>query len=244
MAGNDEMDATSSQRPVLSSEAKKDRYTFAYYEEVMNSPGLHPDTKALFVQKIDQLRAAGHEIISTSFPYLEQLVPCYYVLTTAEASSNLARYDGVHYGRRSEHSVDIPSTYFNSRTEGFGAEVKRRIMLGTFVLSTGYYDAYYSKGQKVRRLIKQATDGILNSADFILSPTTPHPAFKTGEKANDPIALYLEDIFTVQANLAGNPAITLPMGHTKDGLPLGIQLLAGSFKEDVLFDAAQSLAEL
>lgn len=242
MAGCDEMDSTSSARPVHEARSLKDKYTFAYYKEVLNGPGLHPRTKELFEAKLEALRAAGHEVIETSFPYLEHLVPCYYVLTTAEASSNLARYDGVHYGRRSEASVDIPSTYYNSRTEGFGPEVKRRIMLGTFVLSAGYYDAYYSKGQKVRQLIKNATDDILEKVDFLISPTTPHPAFKTGEKANDPIALYLEDIFTVQANLAGNPAITVPMGTTDDGLPLGVQLLGRSFDEATLFDGASLLS--
>lgn len=241
MAGQDDMDATCSSEPVHDSISGKDKYTFAFYEEVLESPGMHPRTKALFLDKIESLKAAGHNVIKASFPYLDHLVPCYYVLTTAEASSNLARYDGVHYGRRSEDSVDIPSTYFNSRTEGFGEEVKRRIMLGTFVLSTGYYDAYYSKGQKVRRLIKNATDDILKEADFLISPTTPHPAFKIGEKADDPIALYLEDIFTVQANLAGNPAITVPMGKTDGGLPLGVQLLGRSFDEATLFHAASLL---
>ena len=238
MAGKDVMDSTSSIKPIHKERSGQSKFTFAYYEEVINSPGLHPKTKTLFLEKIDALKAAGHKVISTSFPYLEQLVPCYYVLTTAEASSNLGRYDGVHYGARSEASEDIPSTYFNSRTEGFGPEVKRRIMLGTFVLSTGYYDAYYSKGQKVRRLIKDATDDILSKADFLISPTTPHPAFKIGEKANDPIALYLEDIFTVQANLAGNPAISVPMGMTDEGLPLGFQFLGKSFDEEALFAAA------
>jgi len=238
MAGRDSMDSTSSNRPVHTTRSDRSTFTFAYYEEVINSPGLHPKTKALFLEKIESLKAAGHKVISASFPYLEQLVPCYYVLTTAEASSNLGRYDGVHYGKRSEASEDIPSTYFNSRTEGFGSEVKRRIMLGTFVLSTGYYDAYYSKGQKVRRLIKDATNDILSKADFLISPTTPHPAFTIGEKANDPIALYLEDIFTVQANLAGNPAISVPMGTTDEGLPLGFQLLGKSFDEETLFAAA------
>ena len=238
MAGKDVMDSTSSIKPIHKERSGQSKFTFAYYEEVINSPGLHPKTKTLFLEKIDALKAAGHKVISTSFPYLEQLVPCYYVLTTAEASSNLGRYDGVHYGARSEASEDIPSTYFNSRTEGFGPEVKRRIMLGTFVLSTGYYDAYYSKGQKVRRLIKDATDDILSKADFLISPTTPHPAFKIGEKANDPIALYLEDIFTVQANLAGNPAISVPMGMTDEGLPLGFQFLGKSFDEKTLFAAA------
>lgn len=238
MAGKDAMDSTSSKQPVHKERSDQTKFTFAYYEEVINSSGLHPKTKELFLNKVEALKAAGHEVISTSFPYLEQLVPCYYVLTTAEASSNLGRYDGVHYGARSEASEDIPSTYFNSRTEGFGPEVKRRIMLGTFVLSTGYYDAYYSKGQKVRRLIKDATDDILSKADFLISPTTPHPAFKIGEKANDPIALYLEDIFTVQANLAGNPAISVPMGTTDEGLPLGFQFLGKSFDEETLFAAA------
>jgi len=238
MAGKDVLDSTSSIKPIHKERSGQSKFTFAYYEEVINSPGLHPKTKTLFLEKIDALKAAGHKVISTSFPYLEQLVPCYYVLTTAEASSNLGRYDGVHYGARSEASEDIPSTYFNSRTEGFGPEVKRRIMLGTFVLSTGYYDAYYSKGQKVRRLIKDATDDILSKADFLISPTTPHPAFKIGEKANDPIALYLEDIFTVQANLAGNPAISVPMGMTDEGLPLGFQFLGKSFDEETLFAAA------
>lgn len=238
MAGKDAMDATSSSQPVHDAPSSGEKFTFAYYDEVMNSPGLHPKTKALFVEKIDHLRAQGHEVISASFPYLDHLVPCYYVLTTAEASSNLGRYDGVHYGRRSESAQDIPTTYTNSRTEGFGPEVKRRIMLGTFVLSSGYYDAYYNKAQKVRRLIKDATDDILKSADFLISPTTPHPAFRAGEKANDPIALYLEDIFTVQANLAGNPAISVPMGTTDEGLPLGVQLLGRSFDEATLFRAA------
>lgn len=237
MAGKDPMDSTSSAREVSLNAPEKSSYTFAYLQEVMDSPGLHPDVKRLFEEKLEKLRNDGHTVIGVSFPYLDHMVPCYYVLTTAEASSNLARFDGVHYGKRSEASEDIPSTYFNSRTEGFGPEVKRRIMLGTFVLSTGYYDAYYAKGQKVRRLIKQATNDILSAADFIISPTTPHPAFKTGEKADDPIALYLEDIFTVQANLAGNPAISVPLGKTSDELPTGIQLTGKSFGEAELFKA-------
>jgi aspartyl-tRNA(Asn)/glutamyl-tRNA(Gln) amidotransferase subunit A len=241
MAGRDSMDSTSSTKRVETLTKTPSSLTFAYLKEVMDSPGLHPDVKRLFEEKLENLRAAGHTVKGVSFPYLDHMVPCYYVLTTAEASSNLSRFDGVHYGRRSEKSHDIPSTYFNSRTEGFGPEVKRRIMLGTFVLSTGYYDAYYSKAQKVRRLIQDATDSILAEADFIISPTTPHPAFKTGEKANDPIALYLEDIFTVQANLAGNPAISIPMGVTQNGLPVGIQLAAASFDEANLFEAASLL---
>lgn len=238
MAGHDAMDATSSSKPIHGQSEARKKFRFAYYKEVLDSKGLHPKTKALFEEKIDFLKKSGHEVFETSFPYLDHLVPCYYVLTTAEASSNLGRYDGIHYGRRSASSVDIPSTYFNSRTEGFGPEVKRRIMLGTFVLSTGYYDAYYAKAQKVRRLIKEATDKILADADFLLSPTTPHPAFHLGAKSNDPIALYLEDIFTVQANISGHPAISVPMGNTDDKLPLGIQLLGHSFAEESLFQGA------
>ncbi|MDP4686924.1 MAG: Asp-tRNA(Asn)/Glu-tRNA(Gln) amidotransferase subunit GatA [Salibacteraceae bacterium] len=242
MAGRDEMDSTSSVKPLQTEANTKDRYSFVYYNEVLESSGMHPEIKQLFVDKIAALKAAGHEVTGVSFPYLDHMVPCYYVLTTAEASSNLARFDGVHYGNRSSDSKDIPSTYFNSRSEGFGPEVQRRIMLGTFVLSTGYYDAYYAKAQRVRRLIKQATDDMLSSADFIISPTTPHPAFKTGEKANDPIALYLEDIFTVQANLAGNPAISIPMGNTTEGLSSGLQITAKSFAEADLFAIASKLA--
>ena len=241
MAGHDEMDSTSSSRP-LQKVDKKEKYTFAYLKEVVDSPGLNPEIKAQFNTKLNQLKDAGHEIKAVSFPYLDHMIPCYYVLTTAEASSNLGRYDGVHYGKRSAESQDVPSTYFNSRTEGFGPEVKRRIMLGTFVLSTGYYDAYYSKAQKVRRLIKDATDSILSEADFIISPTTPHPAFKTGEKADDPISLYLEDIYTVQANLVGNPAISIPLGKTSNGLPTGLHLVGRSFEESLLFDCASRLS--
>lgn len=239
MAGRDEMDSTSSIKPLRTSPEKKEKYSFVYYNEVLSSSGMHPEVKKLFIEKLDALRAAGHEVKEVSFPYLDYMVPCYYVLTTAEASSNLARFDGVHYGRRSEQSHDIPSTYFNSRSEGFGPEVQRRIMLGTFVLSTGYYDAYYSKAQKVRRVIKQATDELLRSADFIISPTTPHPAFKIGEKSDDPIALYLEDIFTVQSNLSGNPAISIPMGKTSAGLPTGLQITARDFAEADLFEIAK-----
>ncbi len=242
MAGKDVMDSTSSSKPLntqTSISGKKLR--FAYMKEVMESPGLKPEVKAAFESKLEKLRSEGHEVNAFSFPYLDHMVPCYYVLTTAEASSNLGRYDGVHYGKRSERSEDIPSTYINSRTDGFGPEVKRRIMLGTFVLSTGYYDAYYAKGQKVRQLIKKATDEVLTENDFIISPTTPHPAFEIGEKANDPIALYLEDIFTAQANLSGNPAISVPLAETSEGLPFGIQLTGRSFEEADLFEASRML---
>ncbi|GAB4377229.1 MAG: Asp-tRNA(Asn)/Glu-tRNA(Gln) amidotransferase subunit GatA [Salibacteraceae bacterium] len=239
MAGKDPNDATSSRRPVDDGAKADQPLRFAYFTEVVESPGLNPEVKVHFNRAVEKLRSMGHEVNGVSFSLLDYMVPCYYVLTTAEASSNLARYDGIHFGRRSERSHDIPSTYFNSRTEGFGDEVKRRIMLGTFVLSSGYYDAYYGRAQKVRRLIKETTDSILDSVDFIISPTTPHPAFRLGEKIDDPIALYLEDIFTVQANLCGTPAISVPMGITDDGRPTGFQLMGRAYGEAHLFAAAR-----
>jgi aspartyl-tRNA(Asn)/glutamyl-tRNA(Gln) amidotransferase subunit A len=161
-------------------------------------------------------------------------VPSYYVLTTAEASSNLSRYDGVHYGYRSKNAIDLESTYKKSRSEGFGKEVKRRIMLGTFVLSAGYYDAYYSKAQKVRRLLRDKTFEIFKNFDIILTPSTPSVAFEFGKNSTDPIQMYLEDIFTVQANMVGIPAISIPVGKNKNNMPIGIQLMAKPFEENTL----------
>jgi aspartyl-tRNA(Asn)/glutamyl-tRNA(Gln) amidotransferase subunit A len=161
------------------------------------------------------------------------MVPTYYVLTTAEASSNLSRFDGVHYGYRSKDAVGVDATYTQSRTEGFGSEVKRRIMTGTFVLSHGYYDAYYSKGQKVRRLIQDKTNEILAKSDVILLPTSPSTAFKLNS-VKEPIQMYLQDIYTVQANLAGNPAISLPIGLHSNGMPFGLQLIGDHFEEKKL----------
>jgi aspartyl-tRNA(Asn)/glutamyl-tRNA(Gln) amidotransferase subunit A len=178
------------------------------------------------------------------FPYLKYLVPTYYVLTTAEASSNLSRYSGVHYGYRSLNASDLENTYKQSRSKGFGAEVKRRIMLGTFVLSAGYYDAYYAKGQKVRRVIRDHTNSLFQSFDAILTPTTPGPAFKFGQKGSDPIQMYLEDIYTVQANICGIPAITVPCGKTEEGLPMGVQLMTKAFDEEQLLAFAHHLETL
>ena len=190
---------------------------------------------------IEKLKSEGHTVEAVEFPYLDYLVPVYYVLTTAEASSNLARYDGIGFGYRSKNATDLESTYKKSRAEGFGTEVKRRIMLGTFVLSSGYYDAYYSKGQKVRRLLQNKTNEILNNYDFIILPTTPGTAFKFGEHSADPIEMYLEDIFTVQANITGIPAISLPLGKHSNGLPFGIQVLTKHFAEAQLFAFSEYL---
>jgi aspartyl-tRNA(Asn)/glutamyl-tRNA(Gln) amidotransferase subunit A len=168
-------------------------------------------------------------------------VPIYYLITTAEASSNLARYDGIHAGYRSENAHDLESTYKLSRSEGFGTEVKRRIMLGTFVLSSGYYDAYFSKAQKARRFVRDTTLRYFNDVDVILSPTSPHTAFKIGLEYKDPTVLYLEDIFTVQANIAGLPAISLPLMQHSNGLPMGLQVMGNSFSEVELLAFAKTL---
>ena len=201
----------------------------------MDRDGLDCEIKKSIEDELNKLKNQGHTVTPISFPYLDLLVPVYYVITTAEASSNLSRFDGVHYGYRSNNITDLESTYINSRTEGFGEEVKRRIMLGTFVLSSGYQDAYFTKAQKIRRLIKQKTNEIFKQYDFLISPTTPHTAFDLGQKYKDPTVMYLEDIFTVQANLTGNPAISIPLGSHSNGLPIGIHVMADNFKEKDLF---------
>jgi len=234
IAGSDNYDSTCSHKPVPSySTGKKipGKVKIAYLSEALNSAGLDTEVKLAFENSINSLRADGHVVEPVSFELLDYVVPAYYILTMAEASSNLARYDGVHYGYRSKRARGLESTYKTSRSEGFGSEVKRRIVLGTFVLSEGYYDAYYGKAQKVRRLIRDKTDEILKVYDFIMLPTAPTPAFSIGEKSDDPVVNYLADIFTVQASLAGIPAISLPAGNNSCGLPLGIQFLGKRFGE-------------
>lgn len=239
MAGADEYDSTvaSADVPAFSNEIRRPGVKkIAYLQEAISSPGVDPEVKSTLVTYIDKLRAEGHTVKPIAFDYLEYLVPTYYVLAMAEASSNLSRYDGVHYGYRSPAAVDLLSTYKRSRSEGFGKEVKRRIMLGTFVLSAGYYDAYFAKAQKVRRLIREKTDAILQEYDFILIPTAPEPAFALGKQEKDPVVTYLSDIFTVQASLTGVPAISLPAGNNSKGLPLGMQLLTKHFEEQELLN--------
>jgi aspartyl-tRNA(Asn)/glutamyl-tRNA(Gln) amidotransferase subunit A len=171
------------------------------------------------------------------------MVPTYYVLTTAEASSNLSRFDGVHFGYRSSVAKGVEDTYKKSRSEGFGPEVQRRIMAGTFVLSNEYYDAYYTKGQKVRRVLKDKTEEIFSAYDFILLPTTPATAFELNA-VKDPIQMYLQDIFTVHANLTGNPAISLPLGNHSNGMPFGIQVMGKNFEEKNLFNFSAYLEKI
>jgi len=243
MSGNDEFDSTASSRKVPSYAPKPiGKKKFAYLKDCVESEALDATIKTRFMEVVEKLKADGHTVDAVDFPLLDFLIPTYYILTTAEASSNLSRYDGMRYGYRSEKATDLESTYKLSRSEGFGTEVKRRIMLGTFVLSAGYYDAYYAKGQRVRRLLKNTTDELFSKYHMILSPTTPDVAFKFGENSDDPIKMYLEDIFTVMANLVGIPAISIPVG-TKNGLPFGMQVMADQFEEAELFSTAKYIME-
>jgi aspartyl-tRNA(Asn)/glutamyl-tRNA(Gln) amidotransferase subunit A len=248
MAGEDEYDSTLVQKAVPAYaddlEASSGKKKIAYLQEALSSPGVDMEVKGAMATCIEKLRAEGHDVTPISFEHLDYLIPAYYILVTAEASSNLARYDGVHYGYRSLGATDLQSTYKRSRSEGFGKEVKRRIMLGTFVLSAGYYDAYYAKAQKVRRLIRQKTDEILKEYDFILVPSAPEPAPAIGKMEKDPVVNYLADIFTVQASLAGVPAISLPVGNNSKGLPLGLQLLTKHFGEQELLNFSKYFLKL
>lgn len=237
MAGADEYDSTASDTPVpnysqhltLGRKAK-----IAYFDAALNHRSLDKNIRQRTFELIDNLKQDGHEVAPVSFDLMDYLIPTYYVLTTAEASSNLSRFDGIRYGYRSENATDFQETYLKSRTEGFSEEVKRRIILGSFVLSSGYYDAYFTKAQQVRRMITEQTQAILQEYDFILMPTTPSPAFKIGDNVKDPVEMYLADIYTVQANLAGIPAISLPLSMHPNGLPFGVQFFGDKFKETEL----------
>ena len=212
----------------------------AYFSEFINHKGLDSNIKNQFLEKIDSLKNNGHTVEPVSFPYLDFLVPTYYVLSTAEASSNLSRFDGINYGYRSDNSNSLEDTYINTRSEGFGEEVKRRIMLGTFVLSAGYHDAYFTKAQKVRRLIKEKLEEILSSYDFVITPTTPNVAFKIGNEVADPTQMYLEDIYTVLANLTGCPAISVPSKTFSNSMPHAFQLIAKKFEEEKLLSFSKA----
>jgi len=204
--------------------------------------GLSAEAAALWQQGIDWLKAAGATVHEISLPHTKYALPAYYIVAPAECSSNLARYDGVRYGLRVP-GKDLVDTYENTRADGFGKEVRRRVLIGTYVLSAGYYDAYYLKAQKVRTLIKQDFDEAWGSVDTILTPTTPSPAFGHGEKSGDPLAMYLEDIFTVTVNMAGLPGISVPAGLSHEGTPLGLQLIGKPFDESTLFRAARVIEE-
>lgn len=246
ISGKDRNDSTSSSKAIekyseLLETTKGQKLKIAYLKECLSSKGLDAEIKDGTNKFIEELKAKGHTVEGVDFPLLDYVVPNYYILTTAEASSNLSRYDGAHFGYRSPKSEGIESTYFNSRSEGFGTEVKKRIMVGTFVLSAGYYDAYYTKGLKVRHMIKSKTEEIFKDYDFILLPTAPTTAFEIGGNIKDPITMYLQDIFTVHANLAGIPAISLPLGQHSNGLPYGMQLMAKRFDDAKLLAFSSEL---
>jgi aspartyl-tRNA(Asn)/glutamyl-tRNA(Gln) amidotransferase subunit A len=237
ISGNDESDSTSSKIEVpdylKNISAKKSNLKIGFSPEYFGE-GLSPEIKSVSEKLLAKLKSDGFEIEEIRLPHTQYTIAAYYILTTAEASSNLARYDGARYGYRSKNSESLLEMYKSSRSEGFGDEVKRRIMLGTYVLSAGYYDAYYKKAQKVRRLIKQDFDSAFKNVDIILTPTTPSTAFKIGEKSDDPLEMYLSDIYTTSANLAGIPGISIPAGKSSEGLPIGVQLLADQFNEEKL----------
>jgi aspartyl-tRNA(Asn)/glutamyl-tRNA(Gln) amidotransferase subunit A len=198
------------------------------------------ETAELINRAIDQFRGLGCEVREISLPATDYAIATYYIICTAEASSNLARFDGARYGHRSANSGTLNDMYRNTRGEGFGSEVKRRIMLGTYVLSHGYYDAYYKKAQKVRTLITRDFTKAFQSVDAIVAPVSPFPAFRIGEKVNDPMEMYLSDIYTITGSLAGIPCMSVPCGSTKDGLPVGLQILCNHFHEQQMFRLADA----
>jgi aspartyl-tRNA(Asn)/glutamyl-tRNA(Gln) amidotransferase subunit A len=247
IAGADEFDSTVSSKPVeeySKFKIQNSKLRIAYIKDCLDSPALDPTIKNNVTQTIDKLKQQGYTVDGVDFKELEYLVPTYYVLTTAEASSNLGRFGGVPYGYRSKNATDLESTFKKSRTEGFGKEVQRRIMLGTFVLSAGYYDAYYAKAQQVRRIVRDKTLAIFKDYDIIITPSTPGVAFAHGAKGADPIKMYLEDIYTVQANIAGIPAISIPAGVNENNMPFGLQLMAAPFQEELLLASAKLMTEL
>ena len=236
IAGEDEFDSTVRREPRtgtfenLSSPDRK--YKIAYFKEALEHPGLDPEIRDTLLKRLETLRKAGHTVEAIDFELLDYIVPAYYVLTTAEASSNLARFDGVRYGYRTKaKDLELTEFYKRTRSEGFGREVKRRILLGTFVLSAGYYDAYFTKAQQVRKLVVDRTNLIFKDFDLIVLPTAPTTAFRLGEKMDDPIAMYLADIYTVYANLTGIPGISLPLFTHTNGMPFGMQAMTSRFNE-------------
>jgi len=245
MASHDPRDTTSVDLPVPDYEAAVERgvkgLTIGIPAEY-RIPGMAPEIEALWQKGVEWLKSAGAKIKDVSLPHTKYALPSYYIVAPAEASSNLARYDGVRYGLRAK-GADVIAMYENTRAAGFGAEVKRRILIGTYVLSAGYYDAYYLKAQKVRTLIKADFDTAFETVDAILAPTTPGPAFALGEKSGDPVEMYLNDIFTVTVNMAGLPGMSVPAGLSSEGTPLGLQLIGKAFDEETLFRTGRIMEE-
>jgi len=250
ISGPDDFDSTVSPEkidfsPGAITEAPNKMLRIAYFDEALNSNALDPEIKKSIFSLIDRLKADGHQVEPVSFEYLDYIVPAYYVLTTAEASSNLSRFDGIKYGYRNvDKNNDLTDLYKKTRSDGFGREVKRRIMLGTFVLSAGYFDAYFTKAQQVRQLLVQKTDMVFNEFDVLLLPTSPTTAFSAGEKTDDPIAMYLADIFTVFSNLTGLPGISIPLFWHSNGLPFGVQAMTNRFCELSLLQLSHQWMQL
>ncbi len=245
MASHDPKDSTSSNRAVPDFEKAligKVKGLKIGVPKEYRVEGMSAEVEALWQQGIDWFKAAGATIIDISLPHTKYALPAYYIVAPAEASSNLARYDGVRYGAR-VNGRDILDMYEETRSHGFGSEVKRRILIGTYVLSAGYYDAYYIKAQKVRTLIRRDFEIAFEKVDAILTPATPSPAFGVGEKSGDPIEMYLNDIFTVTVNMAGLPGLSVPAGLSKDGLPLGLQIIGRPFDEETMLRAGQAVED-
>jgi len=243
IAGRDPMDSTSADLPVPDYVADLDKPVRGLRIGVAKEyfgEGLDSEVRKAVEDAIQKLAELGCEIVPVSLPHTEYAIPTYYIVATAEASSNLARFDGVRYGYRAKNARTLSEMYRRTRDEGFGAEVKRRIMLGTYALSAGYYDAYYLKAQKVRTLLTRDFEDAYKKVDAIVTPTSPTAAFKLGEKANDPLAMYLADIYTVTADLAGIPGISIPCGKTKENLPIGLQILGKHFDESTILRLAHT----
>ena len=249
IAGDDAFDSTASQHPVpiYSSEIESGKkYRIAFFKEALENKALDTEIAGSIRTYIQTLQEDGHQVDAIDFELLDYIVPVYYVLTTAEASSNLSRFDGVKYGHRAKlaEGDDLNELYKKSRSEGFGKEVQRRIILGTFVLSSGYYDAYFTKAQQVRQLLSEQTRAIFGQYDAIIMPTVPTPAFKIGEKNDDPIEMFLADIYTVFANLVGIPAISIPLFTHSNGMPFGLQVLTSQHKEVSLLSISERMMQL
>jgi aspartyl-tRNA(Asn)/glutamyl-tRNA(Gln) amidotransferase subunit A len=249
IAGPDAFDSTVSEQLVpaystlVNDQPSKKR--IAYFKDALEHPSLDPEIKAAIYTSIDNLQKAGYTVEGVSFDMLDLVVPTYYVLTTAEASSNLSRYDGVKFGHRSSaDNNDLTALYKNARSEGFGKEAKRRIMLGTFVLSAGYFDAYFTKAQQIRKLLVDGATQIFKNYDAVILPTVPSPAFLIGDHTKDSVAMFLADIYTVYANLVGVPAISIPLYQHSSGLPFGLQIMCAPFEELALFQLSTDIQKL
>ena len=249
MSGEDEFDSTAlsvgNGQWAMGNEQSEKKYRIAYFKEALHHPSLDKEIKENILTLIDNLKLNGHTVAEIGFDLLDYVVPAYYVLTTAEASSNLNRYDGIRYGYQTRGNIkDLTEFYKQNRTAGFGKEVQRRIMLGTFVLSSGYYDAYFSKAQQVRRLLTDKTEAIFTEFDAVIMPTSPTTAFTIGDKTSDPIAMYLADIFTVFANLTGIPGISVPLFKHSNGMPFGLQIMTKKTDELTLLQMADYIIRL